>query len=129
MNAQVIVLVLTIIALIHVNNHHRVHRMPFALYEITQRIASVQIPYQMEIHCHIVNNLVLLQADQNVDMMTIVQVNWHVFERNVLNHAENYRHVLHQLDAVFWTVHQYEQWFVNVPNSLCQMKMVNVVVL
>lgn len=74
--------------------------MQFALFETMPPTANVLTLCQTEIHCHIANSHVL-SLDQNVNMMTIVQVNWHAYERNALNLAKNYHHVHHQLDAVF----------------------------
>lgn len=102
--------------------------MQFASFEIMQPIVNVQTLCPTETHYHTANSLVLL-LDQNVNMMMIVQVNWHVYEKNALNHAKNYHRVHHQLDAVFWTAHRYEHWFVIAQNYLFPMKMVNVVVL
>lgn len=100
LSVQAIVLVLTTIALIHVNTIHHVHQMQFASFGIMHPIVSVLTICQTEIHFHIANEFCLM-SDLSVNMMTIVQVNWLVFERNVLNHVRNFRHVHHRLVVAF----------------------------
>lgn len=100
LNVLEIVLVSTIIALIHAKRIHCVLQTLFASFEIMLPTANVQITYQTEIHCRIVNEFNLM-LDLNAVMTTIVQANWLVFAKSVSNLAKSYRHVLQQLVAVF----------------------------